>query len=462
MNLGPKEEKVKFESLPRVAGIINQLQVTTALINEAKNQMAKKPIDGLDNKGKQHNANDGKKEMVSIIKKKCFKDQDVWTKFLSFVDHYIQGEFKYSGTFPSVTDKENHQPDTCPHPCSVCGNKSIGAFFGTIICQSCNTFFVNAVQNRRQYIFGMVVADVSIPGEKLEIFRYSTVNNDKKKMEAASSSCQNSPVEISSDEDELPLTTFTNEEDELPLATFANKEDELPLATFASKDDELPLATFANKNDECMYILPLVTNKVDDLPLTTCTNKEDELPLATFAEKEDDIPLSTLTDKEDDLPLVYLTDRDDCLPLAKYSNKKDDNGEIIAKIVKYSNVTNKTDLNLSKTVVDQRLEKRRNSGQKRKIETSQKSETQNGIALCTKLGQKQTNRNKSALNSPITIGDDNSRDSVVTINSNSDKSITLEILTDTESEESLSGEQSSSKFLKFDVEVVGIESDEDL
>ncbi|XP_052078522.1 chromatin-remodeling complex ATPase chain isw-1-like isoform X2 [Mytilus californianus] len=583
MNLGPKEEKVKFESLPRVAGIINQLQVTTSLINEAKNLMAKKPINGLDNKGKQHNTNDGKEEMVSIIKKKCFKDQDVWTKFLSFVDHYIQGEFKYSGTFPSVTDKENHQPDTCPHPCSVCGNKSIGAFFGTIVCQSCNTFFVNAVQDRRQYIcnkqkkcninffgnlcvfcrfkkclqVGMVVADVSIPGEKLEIFRYSTVNNDKKKVEAAFP-YQNTPVEISSDEDELPLTTFTNEEDELPLATFTNKEDELPLATFANKDDELPLATFANKDDElplatfankedelplatfankedelplatfankddelplatfankevelplannankedqlplatfankdneCMYVLPLVTNKVDDLPLTTCTNKEDELTLATFAEKEDDIPLSTLADKEDDFPLVYLTDRDDCLPLAKYSNKKDDNGKIKAKIVKYSNVTNKTDFNLHKTVVDQRLEKSRNSGQKRKLETSQKSKTQNGIALCTKVkaipfkkakgttcpynsvekinksGQKQTNRNKSALNSPITIGDDSSRDSIVTINSNSDKSITLEILTDSESEESLSDEPNSSKFLKFDVEVVGIESDEDL
>ncbi|VDI14805.1 Hypothetical predicted protein [Mytilus galloprovincialis] len=196
------------------------------------------------NKGKQLNSNDVKTEMVSIIKKKCFQDQDVWTKFLSFVDHYIQGEFKYTGTFPSVTDKENHQPDTGPHPCRVCGDKSNGAFYGTVVCHSCNTFFVNAVQNRRQYtcykqkmcnmnalgslcVFcrfkkclrvGMVVADVSIPGEKLEIFRYSTVNNSKKKVEAASFPYQNSPVEISSDEDELPLTSLTNKEDDLPLA----------------------------------------------------------------------------------------------------------------------------------------------------------------------------------------------------------------------------------------------------
>lgn len=86
------------------------------------------------NKGKQLNSKDEKTEMVSIIKKKCFNDQDVWTKFLSFVDHYIQGEFKYTGTFPSVTDKENHQPDTGFHPCRVCGDKSIGTFYGTVVC----------------------------------------------------------------------------------------------------------------------------------------------------------------------------------------------------------------------------------------------------------------------------------------------------------------------------------------
>ncbi|XP_063414709.1 SWI/SNF-related matrix-associated actin-dependent regulator of chromatin subfamily A member 5-like [Mytilus trossulus] len=557
MNFGPTEEKVKFESYQSVVSIIKQLQYITALINEAENQMA--------NKGKQLNPKDEKTEMVSIIKKKCFQDQDVWTKFLSFVDHYIQGEFKYSGTFPSVTDKENHQPDTGFHPCRVCGDKSIGTFYGTVVCHSCNTFFVNAVQNRRQYtcnkqkmcdmnslgilcVFcrfkkclrvGMVVADVSIPGEKLEIFRYSTVNNNKKKeVKAASFPYQNSPVEISSDEDELPLTSFTNKEDDLPLATFTSKEDELPLATFTNKEDMLPLATFVNKEDELQLatfvnrdidVLPLVTDKDDDFPLATFSNKEDEIPLAMIAEKEDDLPLATLTDKEDDLPLTTLsskeddlplstltnkeddlplttfvnkeddlplstlsnkevsfTDRDGYLPLAKYSNKTDDNGKVIAKIVKYSNVTNQTNLNLSKTVVDQRLDKSTKSGQKRKLETSQKSETQNGMAVCTrvraspikkakddtclfnsvektnKARQKQTNRNKSALSSPITIGDDNSRDSVVTINSNSDKSITLEILTDSESEESVSGEEGTSKFLKFDVEVVGIDSDEDL
>ncbi|CAG2205158.1 ISWI [Mytilus edulis] len=548
MNFGPTEEKVKFESYQSVVSVIKQLQYITALIHEAENQMA--------NKGKQLNSKDEKTEMVSIIKKKCFQDQDVWTKFLSFVDHYIQGEFKYSGTFPSVTDKENHQPDTGSHPCRVCGDKSIGAFYGTVVCHSCNTFFVNAVQNRRQYtcykqkmcdmnslgnlcVFcrfkkclrvGMVVADVSIPGEKLEIFRYSTVNNSKKKVEAASFPYQNSPVEISSDEDELPLTSYTNKEDDLPLATFTNKEDMLPLATLTNKEDELPLASFTNKEDMLplatfvnrdIDVLPLVTDKddlplatftnkedkiplamiaekeddipvaaltdkEDDLPLTTSVNKEDDLPLATLTDKEDDLPLSTLTDKEDDLPLVNFTDRDDYLPLAKYSNKSDDNGKVIAKIVKYSNVTNKTDLNLPTTAVDQRFGKSPKSGQKRKLETSEKSETQNGIAVCTavkatptkktkdntcpyksvektnKLAQKQSNCNKSALSSPITIGDDNSRDSVVTINSNSDKSITLEILTDSESEESSRDEPGSSKFLKFDVEVVGIDSDEDL
>ncbi|CAC5426173.1 unnamed protein product [Mytilus coruscus] len=164
----------------------------------------------------------------------------------------------------------------------------------------------------------------------------------------------------------------------------------------------------------------------------------------------------------------------------------DDNGQIIAKIVKYSNVTNQTNLNLTMTVVDQRLDKSRNNGQKKKPETSSKSETEKGKAVCNtvkaipikktndntcpcnsaektnKLAQTQTNSNKSALSSPLTIGDDNSRDSIVKINSNGDKSITLEILTDSESEERLSDGPDSSKFLKFDVEVVGIESDEDL
>ncbi|OPL21736.1 hypothetical protein AM593_06818, partial [Mytilus galloprovincialis] len=353
----------------------------------------------------------------------------------------------------------------------------------------------------------LYISDVSIPGERLEIFRYSTVNNSKKRGEAASFPYQNSPVEISSDEDELPLTSFTNKEDDLPLATFTNKEDELPLATFTNKEDMLPLATFVNKEDELQLatfvnrdidVLPLVKDKDNDLPLATFTNKEDELPLAMIAEKEDDIPVAALTDKEDDLPLTTLsnkeddlplvnfTDRDDYLPLAKYSNKLDDNVKVIANIVKYSNVTNKTDLNLPTTTVDQRFGKSPKSGLKRKLETSEKSETQNGMAVCTavkatptkktkdntcpyksvekinKLAQKHSNRNKSALSSPITIGDENSRDSVVTINSNSDKSITLEILTDSESEESSRDEPGSSKFLKFDVEVVGIDSDEDL
>ncbi|VDI14806.1 Hypothetical predicted protein [Mytilus galloprovincialis] len=296
-------------------------------------------------------------------------------------------------------------------------------------------------------------------------------------------------------EDELQLATFVNrdidvlplvtdKDNDLPLATFTNKEDKIPLAMITEKEDDLPLAVLTDKEDD----LPLTTfvNKEDDLPLATLTDKEDDLPLATLKEKEDDLPLSTLSNKEDDLPLVNFTDRDDYLPLAKYSNKLDDNGKVIAKIVKYSNVTNKTDLNLPTTTVDQRFGKSPKSGQKRKLETSEKSETQNGIAVCTavkatptkktkdhtcqyngvektnKSGQKQTNRNKSALSSPITIGDENSRDSVVTINSNSDKSITLEILTDSESEESSRDEPGSSKFLKFDVEVVGIDSDEDL
>ncbi|VDI39272.1 Hypothetical predicted protein, partial [Mytilus galloprovincialis] len=120
----------------------------------------KKPItklnaktEGKDNYSNEEESNDseeGKKEKSSddeIFLKDKLSGNEIQEKYLSFVKHYINGEFEYKGTrklncIPAVSDHQS----VCP--CIVCGDQSVGMYFGIMVCYSCRTFIVATVQYR--------------------------------------------------------------------------------------------------------------------------------------------------------------------------------------------------------------------------------------------------------------------------------------------------------------------------
>ncbi|CAC5426154.1 SMARCA5 [Mytilus coruscus] len=93
---------------------------------------------------------DGKVEKSSddeIFLKDKLSGNEIQEKYLSFVKHYINGEFEYKGTrklncIPAVSDHQS----VCP--CIVCGDQAVGMYFGIMVCYSCRTFIVATVQYR--------------------------------------------------------------------------------------------------------------------------------------------------------------------------------------------------------------------------------------------------------------------------------------------------------------------------
>ncbi|XP_052077309.1 uncharacterized protein LOC127715311 isoform X2 [Mytilus californianus] len=110
-------------------------------------------IEGKDNYSNEEESNeseDGKKDKSSddeIFLKDKLSGNEIHEKYLSFVKHYINGEFEYKGTrklncIPAVSDHQS----VCP--CIVCGDQAVGMYFGIMVCYSCRTFIVATVQYR--------------------------------------------------------------------------------------------------------------------------------------------------------------------------------------------------------------------------------------------------------------------------------------------------------------------------
>ncbi|XP_071127601.1 uncharacterized protein [Mytilus edulis] len=106
--------------------------------------------DDYSNEEEPNDSEEGKKEKSSddeIFLKDKLSGNEIQEKYLSFVKHYINGEFEYKGTrkLDCIPAKPDHQ-SVCP--CIVCGDQSVGMYFGIMVCYSCRTFIVATVQYR--------------------------------------------------------------------------------------------------------------------------------------------------------------------------------------------------------------------------------------------------------------------------------------------------------------------------
>lgn len=79
----------------------------------------------------------------------------------SFIHHYINGEFEYSGVLKGITEvktsnslKEQQTDDNSENErelCAICNDKATGLHYGIITCEGCKGFFKRTVQGRRVY-----------------------------------------------------------------------------------------------------------------------------------------------------------------------------------------------------------------------------------------------------------------------------------------------------------------------
>ncbi|CAG2202055.1 unnamed protein product [Mytilus edulis] len=178
-------------------------------------------LEGKDDYSNEEESNDseeGKKEKSSddeIFLRDKLSGNEIQEKYLSFVKHYINGEFEYKGTrklncIPAVSEHQS----VCP--CIVCGDQAVGMYFGIMVCYSCRTFIVATVQYRsilkceaqsnctiyfrkefcphcrfKKCLWaGAVVAEVPLRLQKLSKFKQS-LTVKRKKGKTISQKCEN-------------------------------------------------------------------------------------------------------------------------------------------------------------------------------------------------------------------------------------------------------------------------------
>ncbi|XP_076071439.1 uncharacterized protein LOC143042846 isoform X2 [Mytilus galloprovincialis] len=145
-----EQNKVNFDlqSCPNELSIRHKLQRNKKYTTELNAKVEGK--DNYSNEEESNESEDEKKNKSSddeIFLKDKLSGSEIQEKYLSFVKHYINGEFEYKGTrklncIPAVSDHQS----VCP--CIVCGDQSVGMYFGIMVCYSCRTFIVATVQYR--------------------------------------------------------------------------------------------------------------------------------------------------------------------------------------------------------------------------------------------------------------------------------------------------------------------------
>ncbi|VDH94780.1 Hypothetical predicted protein [Mytilus galloprovincialis] len=146
--LGQNQVNIDLQLHPDELSIRQKLRRNNKHITElnAKNE----GNDNYSNEEESNESEDEKKNKSSddeIFLKDKLSGSEIQEKYLSFVKHYINGEFEYKGTrklncIPAVSDHQS----VCP--CIVCGDQSVGMYFGIMVCYSCRTFIVATVQYR--------------------------------------------------------------------------------------------------------------------------------------------------------------------------------------------------------------------------------------------------------------------------------------------------------------------------
>ncbi|XP_076071551.1 uncharacterized protein LOC143042931 [Mytilus galloprovincialis] len=145
-----EQNKVNFDvqSSPDELSIRQKLRRNKKHITELNAKLEGK--DDYSNEEEPNDSEEGKKDKSSddeIFLKDKLSGNEIQEKYLSFVKHYINGEFEYKGTrkLDCIPAKPDHQ-SVCP--CIVCGDQSVGMYFGIMVCYSCRTFIVATVQYR--------------------------------------------------------------------------------------------------------------------------------------------------------------------------------------------------------------------------------------------------------------------------------------------------------------------------
>ncbi|XP_063413132.1 uncharacterized protein LOC134695698 isoform X2 [Mytilus trossulus] len=146
--LGQKKVDFELQSCPDELSIRHKLRRNKKHKSELNAKVERK--DEYSNEEESNESEDEKKEKSSdneIFIKDKLSTNEIQEKYLSFVKHYINGEFEYKGTrklncIPAVNDHQS----VCP--CIVCGDQAVGMYFGIMVCYSCRTFIVATVQYR--------------------------------------------------------------------------------------------------------------------------------------------------------------------------------------------------------------------------------------------------------------------------------------------------------------------------
>ncbi|CAC5355541.1 NR6AN [Mytilus coruscus] len=146
--LGQNKVNFDLQSHPDELSIRHKLRRNKKHISELNAKVEVK--DNYSSEEESNESEDGKKEKSSddeIFLKDKLSGNEIHEKYLSFVKHYINGEFEYKGTrkLNCKPAKHDHQ-SVCP--CIVCGDQAVGMYFGIMVCYSCRTFIVATVQHR--------------------------------------------------------------------------------------------------------------------------------------------------------------------------------------------------------------------------------------------------------------------------------------------------------------------------